>query len=59
MRTSSIRIAAVSVLLLAGCTGTANDTQYDDPALLEAILEDIRVGWEQGAGDNFYAHFLD
>lgn len=59
MRTSSVSITAVSVLLLAACMSATNDAQYDDPAALEAILEDVRVGWEQGAGDNFYAHFLD
>ena len=30
-----------------------------DPALLEGILEDVRVGWEQGDGTPFYRHFLD
>lgn len=30
-----------------------------DAALLEGILEDIRVGWEEGDGAPFYAHFLD
>jgi len=64
----AIGIAAASMLLLAGCAAPAAETQdedtadavqYDDPALLEAIIEDVRVGWEQGNGDNFYAHFLD
>jgi SnoaL-like domain len=30
-----------------------------DPALLEAILEDVRLGWENGDGTPFYEHFLD
>ena len=59
MRTSAIRMMAAGTVLLAACTGTTNDAQHEDPAALEAILEDIRVGWEQGAGDNFFAHFLD
>ena len=59
MKISTIGITTVSMLLLVGCTGTANDARYHDPALLEAIIEDIRVGWEQGDGDKFYAHFLD
>ena len=59
MRISAIRFAAASMLLLIGCTGATSDAQHHDPALLEAILEDIRVGWEQGDGDKFYAHFLD
>jgi len=59
MRISANGITAAGMLMLVGCTGAADDTQYDDPALLEAIIEDIRVGWEQGDGDKFYAHFLD
>lgn len=35
------------------------DTSHHDPALIEAILEDVRVGWEEGAGEPFYEHFLD
>lgn len=59
MRSGAIGIAAVSAMLLVGCTGTADNTQYHDPVLLEAIIEDVRVAWEQGDGEQFYAHFLD
>ena len=59
MRISAIGTAAASLLLLAGDTAAQDNAQYHDPALLEAIIEDIRVGWEQGDGDKFYAHFLD
>ncbi len=59
MRISARGLAAASMLLVVGCTGPADDAQYHAPALLEAIIEDIRVGWEQGDGDKFYAHFLD
>ena len=60
MRISTSGIAAASILFLAGCAPAADDfAQYHDPDLLEAIIEDIRVGWEQGDGDKFYAHFLD
>jgi Domain of unknown function (DUF4440) len=73
MRVTQICTAALGVVFLVGCTGTeadsasdaapeaavADNAQYQDPALIEAILEDIRVGWEQGNGDSFYAHFLD
>jgi Domain of unknown function (DUF4440) len=74
MRVTQFRTAALALLLLVGCTGTsaesgadpdaqledpANGAQFQDPALLESILEDIRVGWEQGNGDSFYEHFLD
>jgi SnoaL-like domain len=52
-------------LILVGCgttemdAGAEMDTSHHDPALIEAILEDVRVGWEQGDGANFYDHFLD
>ncbi len=47
------------VVLVAGCAAPAADPPPRDPAVLEAILEDIRVGWEQGDGTPFYTHFLD
>ena len=61
------RFAALgAVALIVGCTAPASDvpmeaaaTAVQDPALLEAILEDVRVGWEQGDGAAFYEHFLD
>jgi hypothetical protein len=59
MKTSTTWAAAASVLMLVGCTATADDAQYHDAALLESIIEDVRVGWEQGDGDKFYSHFLD
>lgn len=59
-------IALGAVSLIAGCTAPASDVPAEaadsavsDPALLEAILEDVRVGWEQGDGTPFYEHFLD
>lgn len=67
MRTSR---AAVLLLVLAGsgCAPSSSDAAPQDspveevahdPSLLEGILEDIRVGWEQGDGAPFYRHFLD
>lgn len=50
------------VFLMSGCAAPETevvDAALDDPALLEAILEDVRVGWEQGDGTPFYSHFLD
>lgn len=50
------------ILVVSGCSGSeveVVDTPSHDPALLEAILEDVRVGWEQGDGTPFYSHFLD
>lgn len=53
-------LTAVPVLLfLAGCAGQEADPADHDPALIEAIIEDVRVGWEQGDGAPFHAHFLD
>ncbi|MBT8336513.1 MAG: nuclear transport factor 2 family protein [Gemmatimonadetes bacterium] len=37
----------------------AASTAPTDPADLERILEDIRIGWENGDGTPFYEHFLD
>jgi hypothetical protein len=57
------RIGALLLVFLAmGCAASeveVADPPSDDPALLEAILEDVRVGWEQGDGTPFYSHFLD
>ncbi len=49
----------VGSVLLAGCTASDVDAPIHDPALLEAVLEDVRVGWEQGDGTPFYVHYLD
>ena len=46
-------------LLLGGCATAEQGIPNHDTAGLEAALEDIRLGWEQGDGDPFYAHFLD
>ena len=46
-------------LVCVGCATAELDVVPQDAAVLEAVLEDIRVGWEQGAGDPFYSHFLD
>ena len=61
-----IRLSTVPMLaLIAACTTSAPEAMdqqaaaTQDPALLEAILEDVRVGWEQGDGTPFYNHFLD
>lgn len=54
--------ALLLVFLVSGCAASeveVVDAPADDPALLEAILEDVRVGWEQGDGTPFFSHFLD
>lgn len=54
--------ALLLVFLVSGCAASEAevvDAPSDDPALLEAILEDVRVGWEQGDGTPFFSHFLD
>lgn len=52
-------VTASILLSLACASEPPPDTSHHDPALLEAILEDVRVGWEQGDGAPFYGHFLD
>ncbi|HEY5646023.1 MAG TPA: hypothetical protein VIS76_08790 [Pseudomonadales bacterium] len=51
--------ALLGVLLIAACSAAETDAPIHDPALLEAVLEDVRLGWEQGDGTPFYTHFLD
>lgn len=54
--------AFLFAVVASGCAGPdaeVANAATADPALLEAILEDIRVGWEQGDGTPFYSHFLD
>jgi hypothetical protein len=48
----------VAVTALVACS-SAGEPVPQDPAALEAIIEDIRLGWEQGDGGPFYEHFLD
>lgn len=56
----SARHAVVPLILLSfGCAAEPGDISHHDPAMIEAILEDVRVGWEQGDGAPFYEHFLD
>ena len=60
MRTHPGRTLLLALALpLAACQDSAAVGAPHDPALLEAVLEDIRVGWEQGDGAPFRAHFLD
>jgi hypothetical protein len=58
-----VRIWALPFIsLVLGCAASeveVADAPRDDPALLGAILEDVRVGWEQGDGAPFFSHFLD
>lgn len=53
------RTSVVALVLLSGGCAPDVDTTHHDPALIEAVLEDIRVGWERGDGAPFYEHFLD
>jgi hypothetical protein len=56
----------VGVALMVGCATPSPDAvdqstsdAVHDPALLESILGDVRVGWERGDGAPFYEHFLE
>lgn len=46
----------ITILALTGC---AKQTANHEPKLIENIIEDIRLGWENGNGSAFRKHFLD
>ena len=48
-----------AVILLCGCAAPPPATTHHEPALIEAVIDDVRRGWEQGDGAPFYEHFLD
>ncbi|MDH3734258.1 MAG: nuclear transport factor 2 family protein [Gemmatimonadota bacterium] len=58
MRNRVVRTGLLAVLM-TGCNGEAVDAPNHDPAMLEVVLEDVRLGWEQGDGTPFYTHFLN
>ncbi len=49
-------IMLIFTLMLIGCE---NKTADHNEALIENIVEDIRLGWENGDGAAFRKHFLD
>lgn len=57
MRLIILSISLAFILL--GCGGSNSAAAPQNPAALEAILEEVRLGWEQGDGTPFYAYFLD
>lgn len=59
LKKSLMGTVALSILFLAGCASAASDAPDHDPTVIEAILEDVRVGWEEGDAEPFYTHFLD
>jgi hypothetical protein len=50
---------ACAMFVFVGCAVTKSASPPQDEAQLEAVLEDVRIGWEQGDGTPFYTHFLD
>ncbi len=58
MKLSTITVALVA-MIVAGCGEALPEAAPQDAAVIESILEDIRVGWEKGSGAPFYSHFLD
>ena len=52
-------VGALVALALVACAAPEADTPDHDPNLLQAVLEDVRGGWEEGSGDPFYPHFLE
>lgn len=55
----ALGLAALTILATLACTDAPAQPPEHDPARIEAILEDVRVGWEQGDGEPFYTHYLD
>lgn len=56
-------IPTLLILLAVGCAPASQTTleasaEHDADAI-DAILEDVRVGWEMGDGASFREHFLD
>lgn len=47
------------ILVCIGCTRSQTEIGNTDPSLIKEILENIRIGWENGDGTPFYKHFLD
>ncbi len=58
LRVMLLSLSTAGLFIMGGCQGD-KASAYHDSALLEAIIEDIRIGWEQGDGAQFYKHFLD
>lgn len=54
-----LQVLLTAALASSACGPEASTSPPEDAAAIEAILEDIRVGWEQGDGSPFYEHFLD
>lgn len=46
----------ITILALTGCAQPSAD---HDAKLIENIIEDVRLGWENGDGAAFRKHFLD
>jgi hypothetical protein len=59
LRVFTITPVACAMFLFIGCAASESALPPQDAAQLEAVLEDVRIGWEQGDGTPFYAHFLD
>ncbi len=49
-------IGIMVVMMIIGCE---NNAANHDKVLIENIIEDIRLGWENGDGTAFRKHFLD
>jgi hypothetical protein len=55
----SVIVVVLALMGLAGCATKPIDDSHHSAVALEAAIESIRVGWEQGDGRPFYTHFLD
>lgn len=59
MKAAACSLTLVVLGCVVGCAPVESNVAPQDAAVLEAILEDIRIGWEQGDGSPFYSHYLD
>ncbi len=58
MKPHHVPIVLAAAALMA-CAAPVTNAPSHDEALIHAVLEDVRVGWQNGDGTPFQAHFLD
>lgn len=59
MINKSIFKFGLAILLILPLISCEESEAVHDEALITAIIDDVRLGWENGDGDNFRKHFLD
>ncbi len=59
MRSNGRLKYGLALLLILPIIGCEESEAVEDEALITAIIEDVRLGWENGDGAMFRKHFLD